>query len=97
MLDSRLLPSLNLAIVVDLEPRGPVARQSPAGVLKANHRVSNRPAASVRVNHLKAAQVLTPRFGAARAIAERADLHTRRRLFAIGAHCLFGTRCSGAA
>jgi hypothetical protein len=42
--------------------------------------VSNRPAASIGVNHLQAPEVPTPGLGAARAIADRTDRHARRGL-----------------
>src|SRR3982074_815991 len=46
----------------------------------AKHRVTDWPAASICVNHLHASQVLTPGFRAARAIADRTNIHARRRL-----------------
>ena len=64
----------SLAIVVDLEPpRGAVARQSPTGMLMANHRVSNRPAASIRVNQDRATQVLA----AALTLGQGSEIHAR--------------------
>ena len=63
----------SLAIVEHLEPRRAVARQSPAGVLMANHGVSNRPAASIRVNQDRATQVLA----AALTLGQGSEIHSR--------------------
>src|SRR5258708_1711668 len=40
----------------------------------ANHRVTYRPASSIRIIHQRASQVLTPGFSAAHAITDRADI-----------------------
>jgi hypothetical protein len=44
----------------------------------ANHRMTNRTAASVGADHQYASEVLAPRFRASCAIAERTDRHARR-------------------
>jgi hypothetical protein len=90
--DSERIDLRSLAIVETREPGRSVARKSPAGVLMANHRVTNRPAASVCVNHQQASQVLTPGLSTARAVADRTDIPARRRLAIVGTH---GCACSG--
>jgi hypothetical protein len=76
------------AIIVHLEPLSAVARQSPASVFIANHWVSNRAAASIRVDHQQAAQVLAPDFGASCAItnsrSQRSPDGQRSRLRTLG-------------
>ena len=76
----------DFAIIVDPEPRSPIARQFHAGVRVAEHRMTDRPAASVRINKKQASQVLTSDIGASRAIADRADVHTRRSIEVVDAH-----------
>jgi hypothetical protein len=58
-----------LAIVEDLKPHRLVARESLARVRAAQHRTTNRPAASVSVNQKRASQVLTPGLRTPRAMA----------------------------
>jgi hypothetical protein len=55
-------------------------------VFMANHGVSNRPAASIRVNEEQASEVFTPGLGTSRAIADRTDIHARRRLGMVSVH-----------
>ena len=73
---------------MDLEPRSPIARQFHAGVRVAEHRMTDRPAASVRINKKQASQVLISDIGASRAIADRADVHARCGLCMVSAHGL---------
>jgi hypothetical protein len=51
---------LNVAIVVDLEPGRPIARQTQAGVRVAEHRMTDRPATSIRVNRKQGPKFLHP-------------------------------------
>jgi hypothetical protein len=64
-------------IVEDLEPLGVIACEHNAAVRMAEYRVTNRAAASIRVNEKQTSQVLTPGLGTSRAITN-ADIHTHR-------------------
>jgi hypothetical protein len=81
----------DLAIVVNLEPGRPVARDPLTPVRVAEHQVTHRPAAGVGVPEAQPGQIATAGLRTSRAIAECTDRHTRRNLGIVSAHG-FSTR-----
>lgn len=77
--DATGLSSRSFAIVINLEPGGAIAREHHAAVRIAKHRMTDWAAAGIRVNKKQPSQVLTPGLGTSRAIADRTDIHARRR------------------